>query len=176
ATMKKLDAGLPPIWSRANPVDIAGDADATRYLAAFEALLENRENDAILVMNVPTALASAGTAARSIAACAQTHRSSFIRPKPVSAVWVGSSGATTPIFEAAGIPSYATESDAVRGFMHLVRYREALEALMATPPSLAQDFKPDVAVARGVVENVVRRGRTWLDPIESTPLPAAYPI
>src|SRR5262249_31539953 len=40
ATMKKLDAALPPIWSRANPVDIAGDADATRYLAAFEALLE----------------------------------------------------------------------------------------------------------------------------------------
>src|SRR5262249_39329222 len=80
-----------------------------------------------------------------------THRNSFIRAKPIFAVWVGSSAATTPIFEAAGIPSYATESDAVRGFMHLVRYREALEALMATPPSVAQDFKPDVAVARGVV-------------------------
>jgi acetyltransferase len=176
ATMEKLDAALPPIWSRANPVDIAGDADATRYLAAFEAVLEDRENDAILVMNVPTALASADAAARSIAAAAQRHRNSFIRPKPIFAVWVGSSDATTPIFEAAGIPSYATESDAVRGFMHLVRYRDALEALMATPPSLAQDFKPDVAAARGVVENAVRRGRVWLDPIESTRLLAAYSI
>src|SRR5499426_569062 len=175
-TVKKLDAALPPIWSRANPVDIAGDADAARYLAAFEALLEDRENDAILVMNVPTALASADAAARSIAACAQTHRNSFIRPKPIVAVWVGSSEATTPIFEAAGIPSYATESDAVRGFMHLVHYREALEALMATPPSLPQDFKPDVAAARGVVENAVRRGSTWLDPIEITQLLAAYSI
>src|SRR5215471_12785330 len=81
ATMNRLDTALPPIWSRANPVDIAGDADATRYLAAFEALLEDRENDAILVMNVPTALASADAAARSIAACAHTHRNSFIRPK-----------------------------------------------------------------------------------------------
>jgi len=176
ATMKRLDAELPPIWSRANPVDIAGDADAPRYLAAFEALLEDRENDAILVMNVPTALASADAAARSIAACAQTHRNSFIRPKPVFAVWVGSSDATTPIFEAAGIPSYATESDAVRGFMHLVRYREALEALMATPPSLAQDFKPDVAAARGVVESALEHGRTWLDPIDITQLLAAYSI
>src|SRR5215475_3771635 len=176
ATMKRLDAALPPIWSRANPVDIAGDADATRYLAAFEALLEDQENDAILIMNVPTALASADAAARSIAACAQTHRNSFIRPKPVFAVWVGSSEATTPIFEAAGIPSYATESDAVRGFMHLVRYRRALEALMAPPPSLAQDFKPDVAAARGVVEKAVRRGSTWLDPIEITQLLAAYSI
>jgi acetyltransferase len=60
--------------------------------------------------------------------------------------------------------------------MHLVRYREALEALMATPPSLAPDFKPDVAAARSVVENAVRRGRTWLDPIESTCLLAAYSI
>src|SRR5215469_862572 len=176
ATMKRLDTALPPIWSRANPVDIAGDADAMRYLAAFEALLEDRENDAVLVMNVPTALASADAAARSIAACAQTHRNSFMRPKPVFAVWVGTSDATTPIFEAAGIPSYATESDAVRGFMHLVHYREALEALMATPPSLAQDFKPDVAAARGVVENAVRRGSTWLDPIEITQLLAAYSI
>src|SRR6516162_1015526 len=142
ATMKQLDAALPPIWSRANPVDIAGDADAPRYLAAFEALLEDRENDAILVMNVPTALASADAAARSIAACAQTHHSSFLRPKPVFAVWVGSSDATTPIFEAAGIPSYATESDA----------------------------------ARGVAEAAVRRGSTWLDPIEITRLLAAYSI
>jgi acetyltransferase len=176
ATMKRLDAALPPIWSRANPVDIAGDADATRYLAAFEALLEDRENDAILVMNVPTALASADAAARSIAACAQPHRNSSIRPKPIFAVWVGSSEATTPIFEAAGIPSYATESDAVRGFMHLVRYREALEALMATPPSLAQDFKPDVGAARGVVESALEHGRTWLDPIDITQLLAAYSI
>jgi acyl-CoA synthetase (NDP forming) len=34
-TMKRLDAALPPIWSRANPVDIAGDADGTRYAIAL---------------------------------------------------------------------------------------------------------------------------------------------
>jgi acyl-CoA synthetase (NDP forming) len=53
-TMKRLDAALPPIRSRANPVDIAGDADAARYTAAFEALLGDPQNDAVLVMNVPT--------------------------------------------------------------------------------------------------------------------------
>ena len=78
-------------------------------------------------MNVPTALASAEAAATSVAAVAQAHRSRLIRPKPVFAVWVGSSDAVDADFEAAGIPSYATESDAVRGFMHLVHYREALE-------------------------------------------------
>jgi acetyltransferase len=176
ATMAKLDGALPPIWSHGNPVDIGGDADAARYVAALETLIADPENDAILIMNVPTALASAETAARAIATTAQAHRNSFIHPKPMFAVWVGTSETVTPIFEAAGIPSYATESDAVRGFMHLVHYREALETLMATPPSLPQDFKPDVAAARAVVESALARGATWLDPLEVASLLAAYSI
>jgi len=175
-TMNKLDAALPPIWSHANPIDIAGDADAGRYATAFQGLLEDPDNDAVLVMNVPTALASSQNAAKSVAAIAQVHRSTLIRPKPIFAVWTGSSDAATPIFEAAGIPNYATESDAVRGFMHLVHYREALDALMATPPSLPQDFKPDVAAARRVIAGAVEGRRTWLDPIEATALLAAYSI
>src|SRR5262249_35652423 len=58
----------------------------------------------------------------------------------------------------------------------LVRYREAREAMIATPPSLAQDFKPDAAAARAVVEKALQRGSTWLDPIESAYLLAAYSI
>ena len=57
-TLKNLDAALPPIWSRANPIDIAGDADEERYAVALDQLLDDPANDAILVMNVPTALAS----------------------------------------------------------------------------------------------------------------------
>src|SRR5262249_16160211 len=176
ATTAKLDAALPPIWSRANPVDIAGDADAARYVAALEALIADAENDAILVMNVPTALASAQAAAQAIAATAQAHRDSLIRPKPIFAVWGGTRAAVPPTSEAAGIPSYATESDGVRGFMHLVHYREAQDVLMATPPSLPQDFKPDVAAARAVVEGALARGATWLDPLEVARLPEAYSI
>jgi acetyltransferase len=70
-TLERLDATLPPIWSRANPVDIAGDADAARYIFALERLIEDPGNDAIMIMNVPTALASAPDAARSVAAAAQ---------------------------------------------------------------------------------------------------------
>src|SRR5262249_60947985 len=53
-TIQRLDAALPPIWSRANPVDIAGDADATRYVAAFQALLQGRGNRPTLAMHIPT--------------------------------------------------------------------------------------------------------------------------
>ena len=38
----RLDRALPPTWSRANPVDIVGDADAARYGAALESAPRRR--------------------------------------------------------------------------------------------------------------------------------------
>ena len=175
-TMKKLDAALPPIWSRANPVDIAGDADEARYAVALELLLDDDANDAVLVMNVPTALASAADAAKSVIAVTERHRQKRVPAKPVFAMWIGESDAAAEAFEAAGIPSYATESTAIFGFTYLVRYRESRDLLMATPPSLPQDFAPDVAAVRPVIEAVLREGRTWLDPVELTRLFSGYGI
>jgi len=176
ATMARLDAALPPIWSHANPVDIAGDADGGRYTAAFEALLDDPENDAVLVMNVPTALASATDAAQAVVEVTRKHRGRTVAPKPAFAVWVGGSSAAAASFEHAGIPDYATESEAVGGFMHLVRYREAQDALMAMPPSLPADFSPDLPAARAVIEAALAAGTKWLDPVAATRLLAAYAI
>jgi acetyltransferase len=175
-TLQRLDAAMPPIWSRANPVDIAGDADGARYEAALEALLDDPGNDAVLVMNVPTALASATDAAQAVVEVVNRHRGRRVPPKPAFAVWVGGSSAAAESFERAGIPDYASESEAVGGFMHLVRYREALDALMATPPSLPADFSPDLPAARGVIEGALAAGDKWLDPVAATHLLAAYGI
>jgi len=173
-TMKTLDQKLPPIWSKANPVDIAGDADAARYAAAMEALLDDKNNDAVLVMNVPTALASAKEAAASVVSV--LHRKRSFPSRPVFSVWVGDNGEAEAQFEAARIPRYRSESDAVRGFMHLVRYREGQDALLATPPSLPSDFTPDALVARRIVDGALKQDRTWLDPLEIAELLAAYAI
>ena len=175
-TMKQLDAALPPIWSRANPVDIAGDADEARYAVALEHLLDDDANDAVLVMNVPTALASPIDAAKSVIAAAERHRKKGMRLKPVFAMWMGESDPVAEAFEAAGIPSYATETGAIFGFMHLVRYQQSRDLLMAAPPSLPQDFVPDTASVRSILEAALREARTWLDPVELTRLFSAYGI
>jgi acetyltransferase len=103
-TQKRLDAALPPTWSRANPVDIVGDADAARYSVALEALLGDPANDAVLVLNVPTALASPTTTADAVASVTRAYRAATIQPKPVLAVWVGADSAGSAAFDAAGIP------------------------------------------------------------------------
>jgi acetyltransferase len=175
-TRARLDAVLPPIWSRANPIDIAGDADGGRYATALKELLADPASDAILAMNVPTALASATEAARAVIATVQEHEKRAGRRKPVFAVWLGAQTTAAELFEAADIPSYATEADAVRGFMHVVRYRETIEQLMATPPNISDSFTPDVAGARAVLAAALAEERKWLDPIEVTRLLRAYQI
>ena len=175
-TMAKLDRALPPTWSRANPVDIIGDADAARYDAALEALLADDENDAILVLNVPTALASASQAAEAVAETVRRNRQTGERRKPVFAVWLGEDEVSKHAFESLGIPHFATETDAVRGFMHLVRYREAQDLLMETPDSLPRDFAPDAATRAPDRRRGAAGGPRWLDPLEANRLLAAYDI
>jgi acetyltransferase len=175
-TVAALDEVLPPTWSRANPVDIIGDADAARYVAALDRLLADRDNDAVLVLNVPTAMASASASAQAIVETIRRERAKGFRHKPVFAVWLGEDEASAGSFDAAGIPHYASEADAVRGFMQLVRYREAQSELMETPDSLPQDFVPDTAAAQAVIGKAVAEGRHWLDPLEVSALLEAYAI
>ena len=177
ATREKLDAVLPPTWSGSNPVDIVGDADAARYAAALEVLLSDASNDAILVMNVQTAIAPAGDIAATvtdvISKYREQHRGSA---KPVLAAWVGAEPKIGELLSAARIPNYPTEDDAVRGFMHLVRHREVVETLAQVPPAMPEEFAPDVGAARGIVAAALADGRQWLDPVEVKRLLDAYEI
>ena len=173
----KLDAVLPPTWSKADPIDIAGDADAARYLAALDILLADPASDAVLVMNVETAVASASSIAEAVAERVKTARAQkYSSSKPVLAAWVGTDQTVAPIFDKAAIAHFPTEDDAVRAFMHLVKHREVMEALLATPPDVSSLFTPDVNAARAIVGNALREGRPWLDPIEIAGLFKAYAI
>jgi acetyltransferase len=178
--MEQLDAALPPIWSHANPVDIAGDADDKRYAVSLDCLLDDRANDAVLVMNVPTGLAFADDAAKSVIAATQQHRQRPLPAKPVFAVWVGGGDRTSKAFGSAGIPDYPTEAHAVAGFMHLVRYQESRRQLMATPPNLPQDFAPNALAVRSIIGAALRNGcsdrQVWLDPVEIGKVLSAYGI
>ncbi|WP_243373136.1 bifunctional acetate--CoA ligase family protein/GNAT family N-acetyltransferase [Microvirga solisilvae] len=175
-TKQRLDDIIPTAWSRANPVDIIGDADASRYAGALEALLADPENDAVLVLNVPTAVASASGVASTIADVVKRHRAKGYQQKPVFAAWIGEDPDSARVFEEARIPHFNTEADAVRGFLQLVRYREAQTELMETPDNLPHDFSPDTETARAIVAGVLAQNRSWLNPLEVNALLRAYDI
>jgi acetyltransferase len=174
---ERLDAVLPPTWSGSNPVDIIGDADPARYAAALEVLLADPGNDAILVLNVQTAIARADDIAATVTRVVQEYRRQHQgSAKPVLAVWVGAEQKIIDLLSGAGIPNYPTEDDAVRGFMHLVRHREVVETLALVPPAMPGALAPDIEAARQIVTAALADGRHWLDPIEIKRLFDAYEI
>src|SRR6202795_4562916 len=177
AVREQLDALLPPTWSRSNPVDIVGDADAARYAAALEALLADPGNDAILVINVQTAIAPADEIAATVTDLVSNYRRQRRGlAKPVLAVWVGADQKIIDLLSGAGIPNYPTEDDAVRGFMHLVQHREVVAALAQVPPAMPSEFAPNVDAARQIVATALADRRRWLDPVEIKRLLEAYEI
>jgi acetyltransferase len=177
STHAQLDAALPPTWSGSNPVDIVGDAGPSRYAVALDALLADPGNDAVLVMNVQTAIAAPGEIAAVVTKAVTDHRKKRDRAaKPVLAVWVGASGAISDLFSSNRIPNYITEDDAVRGFMHLVRHREVVQELTQVPPAMPESFTPDAPAARKIVTAAISDQRQWLNPIEIKELFGAYDI
>jgi acetyltransferase len=177
-TLKALDGVLPATWSRANPVDIIGDADEHRYSASLDHLLGDKNTDAVLVMNCPTALASSEKTAKAVADAIGAYRKAHPRAKPVFTCWLGGGAEEKArgIFEPLHIPNFSTPGDAVRGFVYLTRYAAAQEALIRMPPSLPGDFKPDKQRAQKTVQRAIEEGKKWLDSGDISEIFAAYDI
>jgi acetyltransferase len=172
-TLARLDAVLPPTWSRGNPVDIIGDATGARYRDALAILLDAPEVDAVLVLHCPTAVASSLEAAQAVVAT--------IGDKPKRAVltsWIGdlSVRAARALFVDRRIPTYDTPEAAVRAFMYTVRHRRSQELLSQTPPSVPEEFQPDTTRARALIDLALAGGGGWLGEDQSKELLAAYAI
>ncbi|MDE2167075.1 MAG: bifunctional acetate--CoA ligase family protein/GNAT family N-acetyltransferase [Alphaproteobacteria bacterium] len=171
-TIAALDRVLPHTWSHGNPIDIIGDASPERYREAVAIARRDGNADALLVLNAPTALASPVEAARALAA------GSPIRPRNLLTSWVGERTADEArrVFAAARIPTYATPSEAVRGFMHLVRHHRSQQLLLQVPPATSEDFAPDRDHVRRIIDTVLAERRQWLSAAESKAVLSAYGI
>jgi acetyltransferase len=133
-TVFSLDKLLPAAWSRANPLDIIGDAGPDRYAAAYRALQADPSVDAILALNCPTAVASSTDATKAIATACQEARSNG-QAKPTLGAWLGAAAVAEghKVLDDAGIPSFETPAMAVEAFMHLIAYQRSQSTLMPTP-------------------------------------------
>jgi len=152
-----------PTWARGNPLDVTSDAPAERYAEAARALLAARTVDAVLAVHAPSPFVPGAAPAQALIDAAAASR------KPVLASWVGgvTQEAARRLFVDAGMPSYDTPRQAVRGFMHLVNFRRNREILMETPASQPEAFTIDTVRARDLIAQARRAGRTELTPEES---------
>lgn len=171
ALLERLDAVLPANWSRANPVDIVGDAPVERYTATLSALLADPAAGAVLFIHAPTAIVRSDDIAR---ACLPLIRSAAPR---VMSAWLGDGAVAQArqLFEQAGVPDYPTPEEAVRAFAMLQTYRRNQETLLETP-SASENPVPDVAAARRQLDAVLAEGREWLGEHEAKAVLQAYGV
>jgi acetyltransferase len=177
-TIAQLDRVLPATWSRGNPVDIIGDAPGARYAEAIKAVAADRDVDALLVLNCPTALADPDAAAQAVVETLATLPAGTLHGRNVFTAWLGEQTAAPARrrFELAGIPTYDTPEAAVSGFLHRVRYQRNQELLMQTPPARPDPFEPNVQRVRNIIAAALDAGRSWLEAEEVAAVIGAYDI
>lgn len=174
ATVERLNLSMPAAWSRANPLDIIGDAGPDRYERAVEAALSDKNCDAVLAINCPTALASSTDVA--VRVVDTFNRSGKV--KSLITNWLGDGAAELARrhFTANRIPTFETPGAAVRGFMQLVCHTRAQEALMRTPPALPREIEPDEREVQRILGTAVESGGAMLSEADGKSLLAAYGI
>ena len=173
-SFRAFDALLPPHWSRNDPVDLLGDADAERYARAVEIAAQDPNTDGVLAILTPQAMTDATATAERLSAFSK------LGGKPLLASWMGGREIAegNAILNRANIPTYEYPDTAARAFAHMWRYSHALDALYETP-ALAPHTEAHTehrARAAQIIDSARRAGRTLLTEVESKKLLAAYGI
>jgi acetyltransferase len=129
-TISRLDAVLPPEATRANPLDVHGDAPPQRIADAVAVALADTHTDGVLVLHVPLPASPATDSARAVANAARGAS------KPVLAAWLGSLERTEArqALEAGGIANFYTPENAVEAFSFLAAYWRNQQWLLEVPP------------------------------------------
>lgn len=135
-TMDRLSAFLPPNWSRGNPVDVIGDADAERFSHAVEVTLQDPNVDTVLAILSPQAMTHPSDTAGRVA------KLSLPPGKALMAAWMGGAlmAEGSEILQRAGIATFATPEQAIHGMMQLAAYTRTREVLYETPKAIVPDF------------------------------------
>ncbi len=178
-TIEFLDRHMPEAWSRANPVDILGDAPPERYEKAITAVLEDENVDAVLAINCPISHVPGIEAAKATVDAVKKYRHKpDAGDKLVFTNWLGDATArnSRKIFSDANIPTYDTPADAIRGFCYLTGYVRAQNSLMRSPPALPGDFQTDPKKARSILRPVIDSGRSILTESEAKQVLTSYGI
>ena len=142
-----LKAKLPAAASVGNPIDVLGDADPERYVAAVDAARDDTNIDAIIVILTPQAMTKPVETAKGIAACSDGS-------KPILVSFMGgldvSSGREKLL--ALALPDYSSPERAVGALRAMYEYSQWLQR----PPRILTRFLVNRRRARRILRRQFR--------------------
>lgn len=173
-TMEALNALLPAPWSRNNPVDILGDANAEVYAKTIEIVAKDPGSDGILVILTPQDMTDSTGTAEKLKPFAHTN-------KPILASWMGADSVKegAKILTEAGIPTFEFPDMACKTFASMWKYTYNLKGIYEVP-LVVQTNEMACLVKHKALEEIFKtarsENRTILDEVESKAVLEAYDI
>ncbi|RUM36857.1 MAG: CoA-binding protein [Desulfobulbus sp.] len=160
-----LRGQLPAAASVGNPVDVLGDADPDRYVAALKAAQQDDAVDGILVLLTPQAMTKPSETARAIAR-------NMDGKKPVLASFMGGRDILPGRQElaAAGLPDYESPERAVAAFKAMHEYG----VWKKRPERLVTRFPVNRRRVERIISRRQRTNRLQLGEVKSKDILRAY--
>ena len=168
ATTAALREILPPAASVYNPVDILGDADATRYERALRVLQSDPGVHSILCITTPQAVTKPRAIADAIVRCTRGTELTTL------AVFMGDATMTEAVgvLRGGGVPEYAFPERAVATLGAMEEQGRRLRAEREEKPAIGADR----GVVRSAIDHARAAGRTFVTEESARKITAAYGI
>ncbi len=157
---------IPQYGSANNPVDIVGDADATRFEKVLSEVLSNPNVSSVVTMCTPSATLNYSDLARIIV------KTSKGTGKTMIAALMGLAEGTEnkQILTDGGIPHFMYAELAVRTLEAMYRFRDWIDA----PEDNPERFDVDLEKVRAILDNARKEGRTHILEEEGYEILSAY--
>jgi len=151
-SFNRLNASLPPYWSKENPIYILGDADVDRFVKTIHISLEDAGVDGLLVIFTPQNVATPVDLAEAVAKIAKNAW------KPIITTWIGGKKVQEgrEILLRHNVPTYETPEEAVKTYLYMHQYESNLALLYETPAELPVDQAPSKNNLRALIRRVIK--------------------
>ena len=151
-SLNRLNASLPPYWSKENPIYILGDANVDRFINTVTICLEDPGVDGILVIFTPQNVATPDELAGAVV---EITKKAW---KPIITTWIGGKRVQEgrEILLQHNVPTYETPEEAVKTYLYMVQYERNLELLYETPAELPVDQAPSKNNLKALIRRVVK--------------------
>ena len=155
-----------------NPLALPPDLSPAHWTTVLETLVADKGIDAVLTVYSPSPFAFGNEVAMAIGAAAKNT------VKNIFTCWVGGSAMqeAQQIAAAQGVLAHDSPEKAIGIFLGIVNYERNRELLLQMPPSVAEDFVPNLERARAAVSESLEAGTKLLPPRAARQLLLAYGI
>ncbi|MDO9557013.1 MAG: acetate--CoA ligase family protein [Coriobacteriia bacterium] len=167
-TINRLRAVLPDAAALYNPVDVLGDAPASRYEDALGILVDDPNVHAVLVVLTPQATTQARETADAVARIARQSGVTTL------ACFMGDTAVADGVtaLRQGSVPHYPFPERAIATIAAMQRYRIRL----GSPPSAPIEIQSDRTLVRDAIDHAKVAGRTFITEQSASRIAEAYGV